>query len=935
MFWSGDKRQNRPANEADQLKTKNESNVSDKMSREELLAQSPEAREMYEKLKSLRSSVDNIKVTPDESISQIDSTETKVNKSPSEVSSTFSANASKAKRQAAQKQQETLEAAQKKALELKRIEEAEKRAKLKAYEAKLMREEAQEAAEAAKNVRSTEQPRTADHIIEQQRNTMELSKEEIKQRAEEQAAAKVREAQKKAKLERERRRQQVRDQLSQSRAKRVVEEQTAAQRSAVTESTNKMEATSQREGVAKNSDREAQRMAIKAAQKKAREEEHAKREAIKKARAEAAAKLKAEKHAKAIEAARLRKAKAEREVAAKRAKELEEAKIKEARKEKARQLWRERDEKRQAERRKKLEAKQQAVAEEKQIHEEIKRYRLQKKAMDEKTLLRKMSEEEAALGGGIVKVHDIAIQTEINKRQDISLIDLLGIKTRAERKAVTAEERRALRLEREFRREDARAKYSFNRLLDRRTYENSALAKFYRAIENYSKEHRRKLVTIAAALMTVFVVCAGAVSYCTAYQYSYNGTVLGYVNNKNDVLTVTNLVEEALSDENNVNVIIRPDNIKFKRVASLGDVEIDNTEKVLKRLTYMGNFKVSSYGIYVDGEKLGAVKTKKQAATVLENLKNKYTSKAEKAQVQDAVFLENVKVKQCSTRLQNVHNVKDMLGILTTDTDKKTVHKAVAGETVKSIAAEFGTTTKKILKDNTSLTEGKVAAGTPVTIKTTAPPVTVKITEKVSYTEKIKYDTEETKDKTMYKGDEKVTQKGKNGSRDITAKITTVNGKKISQKNLVTSVTSEPVTKKVTVGTKKRPPTVGDGKFSNPIHDTYHTTTGFEMRWGSFHKGLDIACSTGTKVHAADGGTVITASYKPSYGNLVVIDHKNGYTTKYAHNSKILVHVGQKVYEGEVIALVGSTGNSTGPHCHFEVRYNNVPKNPRNYIKVK
>ena len=932
MFWSGDKRQNRPANEADQVKTENKSNVSDKMSREELLAQSPEAREMYEKIKSLRSSVDSIKVSPGQIQPKTENPETKEEKSSpnakrsngetnSRAKSSGNAASTKATKEARraakrQKEQEALKEAQKKALELKQIEEAEKRAKLKAYHAKLLREEAQEATEAAKNVRTTEQPKTADHIIEQQRNTMDLSKEEIQQTAEEQAAAKVREAQKKAKIERERRRQQVRDQLSQSRGKRGAKKQAEAQRDTSTTSQVQQGTKSQREAV-----RAAQREAQKIAQKKAR--------------AEAAAKQKAEKHAKAIEAARLKKAKAEREAAAKRARELEEAKIKEARKEKARQLWRERDEKRQAERRKKLELKQQAAAEDKQIHEEIKKYRLKKKAMDEKALLQKMSEKEAALGGGIVTIHDTTIQTEVNKRQDISLIDLLGIKTKAERKAATAEERKALRLEREFRREDARYKYSFNRLIDRRTYESSALAKFYRKIENYSKAHRRRLVTIAAALMTIFAVCAGGVSYCTAYEYSYNGTVLGYVNNKNDVLTVTNLVEEALSDENNVNVIIQPQNIKFKRVSSLGGVEIDNTEKVLKRLTYMGNYKVASYGIYVDGQKIGAVKNKKQAANVLENLKNEYTTKAEKAQVQDAVFLENVKVKQCSTRLQNVRSTKDMLNILTSDTNKETVHKSIAGETVKSIATEFGTTTKRILKDNSSLSEGKLAAGTPVVIKTTAPPVTVKITEKVSYTEKIKYDTEKTEDKTMYKGDEKVTQKGKNGSRDITAKITTVNGKKISQKNLVTSVTSEPVTKKITVGTKKRPPTVGDGKFSNPIHDTYHTTTGFEMRWGSFHKGLDIACPTGTKVHAADGGTVITASYKPSYGNLVVIDHKNGYTTKYAHNSKILVHVGQKVYEGEVISLVGSTGNSTGPHCHFEVRYNDVPKNPRNYIKVK
>ena len=214
------------------------------------------------------------------------------------------------------------------------------------------------------------------------------------------------------------------------------------------------------------------------------------------------------------------------------------------------------------------------------------------------------------------------------------------------------------------------------------------------------------------------------------------------------------------------------------------------------------------------------------------------------------------------------------------------------------------------------------------------PPVTVKITEKIGYKETIRYQTETTKDDTMYEGDEIVAQEGKNGRKEISARIVTVNGKTINTDVLSENITKKPVTKKVTVGTKERPPTVGDGKFSCPIHDRFHKTTGFQMRWGRFHKGVDLACPTGTPVYAADGGTVVTASYKPSYGNLVEIDHQNGYLTKYAHNSKILVNVGDKVYEGQKIALVGSTGNSTGPHCHFEVRFHDEPKNPLNFITL-
>lgn len=100
----------------------------------------------------------------------------------------------------------------------------------------------------------------------------------------------------------------------------------------------------------------------------------------------------------------------------------------------------------------------------------------------------------------------------------------------------------------------------------------------------------------------------------------------------------------------------------------------------------------------------------------------------------------------------------------------------------------------------------------------------------------------------------------------------------------------------------------------------------------SNHTGLDIATSTGTPIKVVASGTVTNASYKGSYGNLVKIDHGNGVETWYAHTSKMYVTEGQKVNAGEVIAAVGSTGNSTGAHLHFEIRINGKHVNPQNYL---
>jgi murein DD-endopeptidase MepM/ murein hydrolase activator NlpD len=108
--------------------------------------------------------------------------------------------------------------------------------------------------------------------------------------------------------------------------------------------------------------------------------------------------------------------------------------------------------------------------------------------------------------------------------------------------------------------------------------------------------------------------------------------------------------------------------------------------------------------------------------------------------------------------------------------------------------------------------------------------------------------------------------------------------------------------------------------------------SGFGMRWGRMHEGIDIGCAYGTPNRAAAAGTVIYAGWLGGYGNLVVVDHGNGLSTAYAHASSIIVSVGQSVSQGQTVSLVGSTGNSSGPHLHFEVRVNGVAVDPLPYL---
>lgn len=139
-------------------------------------------------------------------------------------------------------------------------------------------------------------------------------------------------------------------------------------------------------------------------------------------------------------------------------------------------------------------------------------------------------------------------------------------------------------------------------------------------------------------------------------------------------------------------------------------------------------------------------------------------------------------------------------------------------------------------------------------------------------------------------------------------------------------------------GTKYTPVVYNASGMIWPVPSCHIVTSEYKMRLhpvtGQYklHTGMDIGCGTGSAVVAAQSGTVIKANYNVAYGNHVVISHGNGVSTLYAHNSSLLVSVGQTVKQGQTIARSGNTGYSTGPHMHFEVLINGSPVNPRGYV---
>ena len=147
---------------------------------------------------------------------------------------------------------------------------------------------------------------------------------------------------------------------------------------------------------------------------------------------------------------------------------------------------------------------------------------------------------------------------------------------------------------------------------------------------------------------------------------------------------------------------------------------------------------------------------------------------------------------------------------------------------------------------------------------------------------------------------------------------------------------SEPVTETQARGTIPRPTWFPTGSFRWPCSGTltsYFGRRNTGIRGAStYHEGIDIANSYGTAIYAADGGTVSYSGWRSGFGYLVIIDHGNGYQTYYGHNSSLLVSTGEHVYKGQQIARMGSTGISSGNHCHFGIKINGTFVNPLNYL---
>ena len=908
----------------------------DTMSREEFIKHNEDARKVYEDIMKLRASIDNLKQTGvDEVPEEIEQAQETIQlKETEDIIAAKQAIIQQARRDALEEKQRRVELARKeyeKRLQEQKALEAQRRAALIEEEAERKRKQAEEAEKQAKEVAR----KAALEAMEAKRKSAEEqippaaeAKEEVKVEPKVQTVPETDlEEAKKALLMAQEAQDVKLNMISWAAGKhtnKLAEEQQeklAQQQEKIKSEQEHVEAIleEQKEQRLERLTEEARAKEIR--RLKALEEKHLKEEQIRALKAEKLAKaqaLKAEKEARqqAERAAKLEKAQAEKE--AKIARQLAEREAKQAK------LLAEREAKRIKEEKRRLEKIRKA--EEKEL------IKLARKDPDARARLEKMmmeakSQADAELGGGIVNVQGMTITTEIKEVAHISWKDFFSFRTKKERQAESESEKKKLEKERKKRTEAARQLADSSLKKRRIDFEKTELSKKLKKFYAFCDNNKTRLLVVFAIVLTAAVAVAGVFNHYSAYAYSYNGRELGVVKEKDDVLRITDLVQGALTEDKNVDVIIdaRKD-ISFHRVWTTGDVPIDTSEDVLKRLTYMGDLNVKAYGIFVDNKRVGVVEDKAVAEEVFRDIEEKYKSDMEGAEIKSIEIIEKWEGKKCNASLEDVLTEKEMVSALSSSVKSESLHEVAVGETLTDIAKLYSVEEEDIIAKNPNIDKSKLV------IEKEAPVLTVKITEDVSYEKVIEHKVEKKDSKEIYEGYTETKQKGSDGLSEITSTITLVNGKQIDEDVHENVVKKEPVTEVILVGVKKRPPSVGSGKYIWPFKSGYTLTSGFKWRWGRLHEGIDLGTPSGNDVLAADGGVVTFAGYSGGYGYLIKIDHQNGMETRYAHNSSLLVSEGDKVFQGMHIAESGNSGRSTGPHLHFEIRVNGTPKDPLNFL---
>lgn len=457
---------------------------------------------------------------------------------------------------------------------------------------------------------------------------------------------------------------------------------------------------------------------------------------------------------------------------------------------------------------------------------------------------------------------------------------------------------------------------------------------------------RRNLRLLPRMAMYILPVCALALSsmvfeyvinqpYALAVQV--NGETVGYVANEDVFDTAREDVMERISyaGSDKTELTIEP-----SYTIAVAHHMLDENEMADAIIQSAGDQIGEGTALYLDGE-LTAVCSDGDA------LRAYFTSRLEPYEVPDdpnvsVGFNKQVTLEDGLYFKDSLQDYADVEKALSDVKQAQKVYTVKTGDTLWDIAHKNDLTFRELCALNTNFKGGplneksNIREGDELIVTKEEAALEVRITRIETREEEVAFAIETTKSNEYTKGTTKVLQEGQNGLRRVTFQnVYDTNNVLVEQTILSTEVIKEPVNKKVVQGTKKVKSSTkfitGSGQFIWPVPNYRYCS-----RWyGGRHRGVDICAPAGTPIYASAGGTVTKAGYNKAgagtgYGYSVIINHGGGYSTVYAHCLSLTVSAGQTVKQGQLIGYLGSTGRSTGNHCHFEIRLNGSYIPPQN-----
>lgn len=441
----------------------------------------------------------------------------------------------------------------------------------------------------------------------------------------------------------------------------------------------------------------------------------------------------------------------------------------------------------------------------------------------------------------------------------------------------------------------------------------------------------KRTTVYATAIGMMFVLVYGSVASMNltfAKQVIANGTPVGIVKDVDEFEKKVDELEEELAVLAEGEFSDSADLVYITRLCHESDVTSET--EIMQNMMATYEETTLAYALYIDGSLICATKEETDVKSALDEYKNQFAVDVEGAV---ADFYQSVEIKNEYVPVAYLCSKDGVLNSVTKTQEEIIEYTVQNNDTIWDIATRYGMSVDEIMEINPEMTD-LIKEGDVLKLNESEPLLQVKVSYTETVEQAIPYENETVNDENMRKGLTEVVVQGVDGKKTVTQEVVLINGKQVAVNIVEENIIQEAVPGKVKVGTKVVTG-VGTGAFSRPTYGTITARYGSGgSRWSSGrHTGLDIAAPTGTAIYASDSGKVSFAGWKSSYGYTVIINHGNGYETYYAHCSKLLVSAGDVVSKGDLIAKVGSTGNSTGAHCHFEVRYNGVTKNPENYLR--